>query len=119
MEGQKEVKVRNRWKGILICHGIMKVWSHIQNLVNLNHPGVLNHLRSLGQGQRMNKPLLKFALSVEEIIMKKIVQGFYSGKRDEVIPPQPGKQSLQADKSEAKIREKWDPVREDGHRQRH
>ena len=33
--------------------------------------------------------------------------------REEVIPPQPGKQSLQVDKSEAKAEEKWDPVKED------
>ena len=33
--------------------------------------------------------------------------------REEVIPPQPGKQSLQVDKSEAKVEEKWDPVKED------
>ena len=52
-----------------------------QNLVNLNHPGVLNHLGSLDQGQRMNRPLLKYALSVGEIMMKKIVQNPYIRKK--------------------------------------
>ena len=30
-----------------------------------------------------------------------------------VIPPQPVKQSLQTNKSEAKVEEKWDPMKED------
>ena len=33
--------------------------------------------------------------------------------REEVTPPQPGKQSLQVDKSEAKVEEKWDLWKED------
>ena len=37
----------------------------------------------------------------------------YKEEREEVIPPQPVKQSLQIDKSAAKVEEKWDPMKED------
>ena len=37
----------------------------------------------------------------------------FKEEREEVIPLQPGKQSLQANKSEAKLEEKWDSVRKD------
>ena len=56
--------------------------NHILNLVNLNHPGVLNHLGSLDQGQRMNRPLLKYALGVRENMMKKIVKNSYIKKKE-------------------------------------
>ena len=81
MEDQREVKLKISWTEILIYHGTVRVWNHIQNLINPNHPGVLNHL--------------------------------HKEEREEVIPPQPVKQSLQADKSEAKVEEKWDPMKED------
>ena len=60
-------------------------WDHEvlePHLVNLNHPGVLNHLGSLDQGQRMNRPLLKYATSVGEIMMKKSVQNPYIRKKE-------------------------------------
>ena len=34
------------------------------------------------KGQRMNRPLLKYALSVEEIMMKKVVQSSYLRKEE-------------------------------------
>ena len=36
----------------------------------------------------------------------------YKEDGEEVIPPQPVKQNHQTDKSEAKIEEKWDPMKE-------
>ena len=61
----------------------------------------------------MNSPLLKYALSVGGIMMKKIVQNSYLRKRERLIPPQPVKQSLQTDKSEAKVEEEWELGKKD------
>ena len=44
-------------------------------------------------------------------------KSLFKEEREEVIPTPPAKQSLQADKGEAKIEEKWDSVKEDCHRQ--
>ena len=55
-------------------------WDH-EGLKPHSYPGVLNLPRSLDQGQRMNKPLLEYALSVEEIMMKKNVLSSYLRKK--------------------------------------
>ena len=47
-------------------------------------------------------------------MMKRIVQNSYKEEREEIIPPQSVKQSLQIDKSEAKVEEKWEPRKKDG-----
>ena len=44
---------------------------------------------------------------------KDCLKFLFKEEKEEAIPPQTGRQSLQADKSEAKIEEKWDPVKED------
>ena len=50
-------------------------------------PRSLKPSRVLGQGQRMNRPLLKYALGVGEIMMKRIVQNSYIRKKERRLYP--------------------------------
>ena len=113
MDGQRKVKVRNQCKKILIYHGIMKVRNHIQNLVNPNPLEVPNHQESLRQRQKRNRPV-KICLKCKGHHDEKDSTKFLFRKgKEKSASPQPIKPNLQIDKSEAKVEEKWDPLRRD------
>ena len=101
MEGQREVKVKSLQKEILIYHGTMRVWNPIQSMVNPNPVGIPDHQEPLKQKQERSSLLLRYVLSVRGTMMK---------EKHWSVSPQPIKSDPQVDKSETRVKEKWNSM---------
>ena len=87
----------------------MKVWNPIQNLVNPNPQEISNHQESLKQKQKRTSAIIcpKCKGNHDERDCTKFL---FKEEKQRSVSPQPIKPNPQVDKSETKVKEKWNPL---------
>ena len=88
----------------------MKVWNPIQNLVNPNPLEILSHQESLKQTKEEQTSAQICPKCKENHDEKDCIKFLFKEGKRRFVSPQPIKLSPQVDKSETKVKEKWNPM---------